>query len=119
MTTTTTAATPGANDPAAPPVAASTPPAPAAPPATGAEYTAKTATEVMELCAIAGVSLKDATAMVKAETPLEKVRADLAARAADDADAAHLDTSRTPPKSGSSWDEVTAKVNETYGVSRK
>lgn len=105
MTDTTTAA--------AETTAAGTQPAPAA------TYTAKMAAEVMELCAIAGVSIQDATAMVKAETPIEKVRADLAARAAAAADSTQIDASRNPPKTGSGWDEVTAKVNETYGVSRK
>ena len=87
-----------------------------------AAYTADDAEEVSELCAIAGVPQK-AAAFIKAKTPVKKVRAKLAALAAE---AAGEDVSAAqPPRDGdaekrveAAWDEVVAELNRKNGFKK-
>ncbi|MCK1402031.1 S49 family peptidase [Bradyrhizobium sp. 4] len=91
--------------------------------ATEAGYTIEMANETLELCAIAGVSSAEARKFTAAKTPVEKVRADLAAAKANASDAVALNTA---PAAGSEakqatagWDDAIAQANKLNGIPTK
>jgi ClpP class serine protease len=111
------AATPA---PDAPAPAANAPAAPQQPAAAAPEaYSAEMATETMELCTLAGASLADARAFVAAKTPVDQVRAKLAAAAAARADEPSINPTPKPTSQTHGWDEVTAAVNKQNGFGPK
>lgn len=96
-------------------------PAAAAAPADG--YTAEMAAETLELCAIAGIGAAEARKFVTAKTPIDKVRADLAAAKAHASDAVQL--SAAPPAGSAEsqvtagWDAAIAAANKLNGIPTK
>lgn len=93
---------------------------PAAPPAAAAPgYTAEMASEVMELCVLAGADLTRARAFVEAKKSPADVRTELAAQKAAAADNAHTDAHQEKPAANGGWDAAVEAVNTAMGHGRK
>lgn len=105
--------------PAAPQATAPTPAATTAAPADG--YTMEMANETLELCTLAGAPAARAREFITAKTPIDKVRADLAAAKANASDAT-LNT--VPPteaakQATAGWDDAIARANKLNGIPTK
>ena len=88
---------------------------------TAPEYSTDDITQTLELCTIARLPLAEARAFVAAKTPLPKVRAALAKRAADAA-GDEIDSTLAPPSGkneaavAAAWDDIVDKQNKKLGL---